>query len=102
MNKKKHGFVYTSKLVDMQKLVDSLRGYPEIVFFGCFLCFDQPLGARSTQKLVKIHNKQLHLTGIELDYSTPLSHTCRFGYAFQTWKPNNTLQFYCIFVHCIF
>ena len=29
---KKHGFAYSSKLVDMQKLVESLRGYPEIVF----------------------------------------------------------------------
>ena len=26
-------FAFSSKLVDMQKLVDSLRGYPEIVFF---------------------------------------------------------------------
>ena len=32
MNKKR-GFVYSSKLVNMQKLVDSLRGYPKIVFF---------------------------------------------------------------------
>ena len=33
---KKTAFVYSSKLVDMQKLVDSLRGYLEIVFFGWF------------------------------------------------------------------
>ena len=31
---KKCGFVYSSKLVDMQKLVDSLRGYFEIVLFN--------------------------------------------------------------------
>ena len=30
---KKCGFVYSSKLVDMQKLVDSLRGYLKFVFF---------------------------------------------------------------------
>ena len=29
----KHVFVYSSKQVDMQKLVDSLRGYLKIVFF---------------------------------------------------------------------
>ena len=33
-NTKKHVFVYSSNLVDMQKLVDSLRGYLEIVFFS--------------------------------------------------------------------
>ena len=32
-------FVDSSKLVDMQKLVDCLRGYLKIVFFGCFLLF---------------------------------------------------------------
>ena len=32
-------FAYSSKLVDMQKLVNSLRGYPEIVmFFSDFSC----------------------------------------------------------------
>ena len=36
---KKRKFVYSSKLVDMQKLVDSLRGYLEIVFFGWFKLF---------------------------------------------------------------
>ena len=30
-------FAYSSKLVNMQKLVDSLRGYLKIVFFGWFL-----------------------------------------------------------------
>ena len=31
-------FAYSSKLADMQKLVDSLRGYPEIVLYSiCFL-----------------------------------------------------------------
>ena len=30
---KKSKFVYSSKLVDMQKMVDSLRGYLKIVFF---------------------------------------------------------------------
>ena len=30
---KKMVFVYSSKLVDVQKLVDSMRGYLEIVFF---------------------------------------------------------------------
>ena len=39
MNKKKLDFVYSSKMVDMQKLVDSLRGYPEIVFIGCCFTF---------------------------------------------------------------
>ena len=33
MNKTKHVFGYSSKLVDMQKLVDSLKGNLEIVFF---------------------------------------------------------------------
>ena len=32
-------FAYSSKLGDMQKLVDSLRVYPKIVFFGWFLLF---------------------------------------------------------------
>ena len=32
-NKKKCVFVYSSQLVGMQKLVDSLRGYIEFVFF---------------------------------------------------------------------
>ena len=33
---KKTFFFFSSKLVDMQKLVDSLKGYLEIVFFGWF------------------------------------------------------------------
>ena len=33
----KRGFVYSSKLVDKQKLVDSLRGYLKIVFFRLIL-----------------------------------------------------------------
>ena len=37
--KKKCVFVYSSKLVALQKLVDSLRGYPEIVFFGLIFYF---------------------------------------------------------------
>ena len=36
---KKRVFVYSSKLVDMQKLVDSLRGYLKIVFFSWFFTF---------------------------------------------------------------
>ena len=44
---KKRVFVYSSKLVDMQKLVDSLTGYLEIVFFQLIF-----------YKLVKIHNKR--------------------------------------------
>ena len=36
---KKMVFVYSSKLVDMQKLVDSLRGYLEIVFFQLIFYF---------------------------------------------------------------
>ena len=32
-------FAYSSKLVDMQKLVDSLRGYLEIVFFQLIFYF---------------------------------------------------------------
>ena len=36
---KKCDFVYSSKLVDMQKLVDSLRGYPEIVFFQLIIYY---------------------------------------------------------------
>ena len=35
MNKIKRVFVYSLKLVDMQKLVDSLRGYLEKVSFFC-------------------------------------------------------------------
>ena len=38
MNKKLI-FVFSSKLVDMQKLVDSLRGYLECAFFGLFCSF---------------------------------------------------------------
>ena len=37
---KKHDFVYSSKLVDMQKLVDSLRGYLKFVFFRLYFCFE--------------------------------------------------------------
>ena len=36
---KKRGLVYSSKLIDMQKLVDSLRGYPEIVFFRLIIYY---------------------------------------------------------------
>ena len=39
---KKCGFVYSSKFVDMQKLVDSPRGYPEIVFFCLYFIWFQP------------------------------------------------------------
>ena len=42
---KKRDFVYSSKLVDMQKLKNSWKK-----------CFDQLLGGGSTLKLVKIHN----------------------------------------------
>ena len=54
---KKRNFVYSSKLVDMQKkLVDSLRGYIEIVFFGLiymfrptFECCKHPKAGRNIQ-----------------------------------------------------
>ena len=83
---KKHSFVYSSKVVDMQKLVNSLKGYLEIVLFRLILnffkrfllgfdwfrsffinlclkkCFNQLFGARSTQKLVEIHNSQVNVT----------------------------------------
>ena len=36
---KKCGFVYSSKLVNVQKLVDSLRGYLKIVFFQWIFSF---------------------------------------------------------------
>ena len=77
---KKRVFVYSSKLVNMQKLVESLRGYR--TFFSDFTGkglkwtkkvekqlkkgFNQFLGAPSTQKtrtlkLVEIHNNWLFL-----------------------------------------
>ena len=40
IKKKTRGFVYSSKLFDMQKLVDALRGYPEIVFFRLIILTD--------------------------------------------------------------
>ena len=49
---KKRGFVYSSKLVDMQKLVDSLRGYLEFVFFR--LNFKQDNKKRKNENLGKI------------------------------------------------
>ena len=55
MSKIKHFFSvfgYSLKLVDMQKLVDLLRGYLEFVLLS---------GARNTRKLVEIHNNYLHL-----------------------------------------
>ena len=50
MNKKKRVFVYSSKLVDMQKLKIGKKmqiGNTRLLL----------LGARRTQKLVEIHNK---------------------------------------------
>ena len=95
-------FAYSSKLVDMQKLVDSLRGPLEIVFFqlifnvfclfstdfGLFplfmlktaekKCFDQLSGARSTQKLVEKHNTNASYfvdTGVTLRRTTTQRHS---------------------------
>ena len=49
-------FFYSSKLVDMQKLVDSLKGLPRNHLFLVDLCFDKLSGAHSTQNLVEIQN----------------------------------------------
>ena len=62
MNQKMY-FAYSSKLVDVQKLSDfscenTEKGlkWTKKVENGWKKCFDQLLGARSTQKLVEVHN----------------------------------------------
>ena len=76
-NGPKMDFAYSSRLVDMQKLVDSLRGYREIVFFRLiFKCFDQLLGVRSTQKLVEIHNKNALFASFSIILHQNLAKTC--------------------------
>ena len=57
MNKKVI-FVYSSKLVDMKKLVDSLRGVPpnRLFFFDFFVDFSHEItekGSKLTKKLEK-------------------------------------------------
>ena len=54
---KKCGFVCFSKLVNMQKLVNSLRGYPEIVFFGWFFTFFNITRRVDTNKLTIYPNR---------------------------------------------
>ena len=78
MNKKFFSFfAYFSKLVDLQKLVDFLRGYPKIIFFWLIFLFSSTFfvsfhkrrfeikkklktaekgSLTSTPKLVEIHN----------------------------------------------
>ena len=73
-------FVYSSKLVDMKKLVDSLRGgTSNLSIFGWFFVktagkkfFDQLSGAHSTWKLVEIHNVQFLLFSMQCCCSLPL------------------------------
>ena len=45
---KKHVFVYSSKLVDKQKLVNSLKGYPAIVFFPVIFKYPKSLSKYTT------------------------------------------------------
>ena len=50
---KKRVFVYSSKLVDMQKLADSLRGYLEFVFFGWFFTENALKWTKKVEKWLK-------------------------------------------------
>ena len=63
---KKMVFVYFSKLVDMQKLVNSLKGYPEIVFFWLISYFFNVFSIFCTSvgmRIFLIDRTPPHITG---------------------------------------